>query len=406
MSPVMASEGESLFGRRLFPTRDHAERVVAVVRLIFAIVSLVAIYLDPTSPARYVTLTYGLLMTYALCSLVLLIWLRATPVPSRSLVIVIHVGDVIAAAVLTLFTDGPSSPFFVLFGFILLSAGYQWGLWETLSTGIASVLLLGLEALLTSSWFAHGGVVEGEFELNRFILRCTYLLLLAVMVGYLAEHERRSRAEAGARGTADERARLARELHDGVIQSLIGLKMKMTILRTQHDDRQSRDVSVEEIEALLDREIVDLRSLTFALTPIGRDLAELSPVVADLVDQFGRATGITTRLVSTIESEDISPDTRREMARIVQEALVNVRKHSGARNVLVSLSSDGDHYRLVIDDDGRGFGFHGRLSHEELDRERKGPRVIKERVRLLGGSLSVRSRSDGARLEISVPRRT
>ena len=400
----MASPGRFSLGQRLFPSREHSERVVAFVRLFFAVVSLGAIYLDPTTPTRYVALTYGILVAYSLYSLLLMALVRISPPRSRPVVIAIHIGDIVVATVLTLFTEGPSSPFFVLFGFALLAAGYRWGFWATLSTGLTSGLLFGLEALLTSNWLGEKSVVEGEFELNRFILRCTYLLLLALMVGYLAEQERRARAEARSRASAEERAHMARELHDGIVQSLIGLKMQLAILLNKKDEREGNDKSLEQIMTMLDCEIVDLRSLMFQMMPIDREPPALNAVLADLVEQFGRAANISSTLVSKIEADDISARGRHEVARIVQEALVNVRKHSGARHVLVSVSRNERHYNLVVDDDGCGFDFAGRLSGSELDDRRAGPRIIKERVRLLGGSLAIDSRPNaGSRVEISVP---
>jgi signal transduction histidine kinase len=81
-----------------------------------------------------------------------------------------------------------------------------------------------------------------------------------------------------------------------------------------------------------------------------------------------------------------------------------VRKHSGAANVILRLSLEGGAGRLVVDDDGRGFDFSGRLSQEELDAARKGPVIIKERVRAIGGELSIESAPGrGARLEITFP---
>jgi signal transduction histidine kinase len=92
------------------------------------------------------------------------------------------------------------------------------------------------------------------------------------------------------------------------------------------------------------------------------------------------------------------------MARIVHEALVNVRRHSGARNVFVRLAAVNGDCRLSIDDDGCGFPFVGRFSQADLEASRKGPLVIKERVRLLGGQLTIESDpGHGARLEIAVP---
>jgi signal transduction histidine kinase len=93
-----------------------------------------------------------------------------------------------------------------------------------------------------------------------------------------------------------------------------------------------------------------------------------------------------------------------ELVRIVQEALANVRKHSGARNVLVEFGQEKGRWELIVDDDGRGFNFTGRCGHTELDEEPRGPSVIKERVRLLGGELVlVSDPRRGARLEITVP---
>lgn len=86
---------------------------------------------------------------------------------------------------------------------------------------------------------------------------------------------------------------------------------------------------------------------------------------------------------------------------IVQEALCNVRKHSGARKVEVRLGSNRDSWQVVIQDDGHGFDFSGRLSQTELRARHKGPRVIQERVHCVNGELAIESYPDrGARLEI------
>jgi signal transduction histidine kinase len=101
----------------------------------------------------------------------------------------------------------------------------------------------------------------------------------------------------------------------------------------------------------------------------------------------------------------LAPHRARETSRILQEALVNVRKHSQARQVVVRLNLDAKSVLLVVDDDGRGFPFTGRFPQAELDARRIGPRVIKERIRSLGGNMVIDSQpGQGARLEISIPR--
>jgi signal transduction histidine kinase len=94
----------------------------------------------------------------------------------------------------------------------------------------------------------------------------------------------------------------------------------------------------------------------------------------------------------------------RELARIVQEGLVNVRKHSKAQHALVRLGAYDGKWQVVIEDDGRGFPFEGRLSQSELEEQRKAPVIIQERVRLLAGKLTIESNPGrGSRLEIDVP---
>jgi two-component system nitrate/nitrite sensor histidine kinase NarX len=95
----------------------------------------------------------------------------------------------------------------------------------------------------------------------------------------------------------------------------------------------------------------------------------------------------------------------REVLRIVQEGLVNVRKHSGARHALVRLASNGDKWTLTVEDDGKGFAFAGRYTQDQMEQAGSGPAIIRERVRLIAGELTVESNpGQGTRLEITVPR--
>jgi len=126
--------------------------------------------------------------------------------------------------------------------------------------------------------------------------------------------------------------------------------------------------------------------------------------VADLVERFRRETGISAEFVSELERVDLPQKVCRELARIVQESLVNVRKHSGAKHVLVRLAKRSGNLQLTIEDDGRGFAFSGTMSQAELEAAGKGPLVIKERVRLLAGELTIESNpGHGARLEVRIP---
>jgi signal transduction histidine kinase len=206
---------------------------------------------------------------------------------------------------------------------------------------------------------------------------------------------------------AAERARLARDVHDGIIQSLIGLEMQVDVWRREAAADAPAALKLAHIQDALRTEVLELRDLIQRLKPVSIGPRHVLDHLAYLVERFQRDSGIAAHFVSEIDDLALSPHVCDEIVRIVQEALVNVRKHSGARNVLVRVSAAGGDWKFEVDDDGRGFEFAGRYSQAELDLERKGPVVIKERVRSIGGRLTVESDpGKGARVEVRLSRRT
>jgi signal transduction histidine kinase len=211
---------------------------------------------------------------------------------------------------------------------------------------------------------------------------------------------RRLRSRAG----AVERARVSRELHDGAIQSLFGIQMKIEALRRSTGlTAEEADKELGEVHDLLQHEVLALRELMQALRPLELETSDQLPdVLASLVERFRRDTSVSARFIWTGGPISLPSSTALELARIVQEALVNVRKHSRARNVLVRLTNSDDTCTLIIEDDGQGFEFEGRLSARELEKRRIGPAIIKERARIAGAQLSVDSTPGvGARLELT-----
>jgi signal transduction histidine kinase len=211
---------------------------------------------------------------------------------------------------------------------------------------------------------------------------------------------RRLRQRAG----AIERARVARELHDGAVQSLISVEMQVDVLRRHAPEQPERLPSeLGRIQQLLREEVLKLRDLMQQMKPLAVDAKTLAAFLEDTVSKFQRETGISARFVCDDDDLQLPARACRELARIVQEGLINVRKHSGARHVLVRLNSKNGTHQLVIEDDGHGFEFSGRLTHAELEARHKGPTVIRERVRSINGELTVESvPGRGARLEIAV----
>ena len=204
---------------------------------------------------------------------------------------------------------------------------------------------------------------------------------------------------------AAERARVARDIHDGIIQALIGLEMQVHVWRRNADPGTESAEKLEHIQNALRTQVLELRDLIHQIKPSSCDPERILEHLAGLVERFQHDTGITAHFVSTVNELTLSARVCDELVRIVEEALVNVRRHSGARNVVVRVGEADRAWTFEIDDDGRGFEFAGRRSQTDLDAERKGPVIIKERIRSIGGVLAIESHPGrGARLEISLPR--
>jgi signal transduction histidine kinase len=240
---------------------------------------------------------------------------------------------------------------------------------------------------------------ETEEEL-RFLNELVWQVGPAIYNVYLL---RRLRLRAGAM----ERARFARELHDGAVQSLIAVEMQVDVLRRQSiNSPELVTPELGRIQGLLREEVLNLRELMQQMKSLDMDARKLPGFLTDTVERFQRETGIAARLLLELQDFEMPQQVCREIARIVQEGLVNIRKHSQAKRVLVRLGSLNGKWNVVIEDDGRGFPFSGKFSQEELNSSGKGPAVIQERVRLIEGELTIESNpGHGSRLEITVPQK-
>lgn len=210
-----------------------------------------------------------------------------------------------------------------------------------------------------------------------------------------------------ARASAIERARVARELHDGAIQSLISAEMRTDMLRRRAEKEYPAIVpDIETLENLLRSQVIELRDLMHQLKPVEVEPDQLLDHLAEQIDRFRRDSGIAARFVSAVDEIHLSAHTCREILLIVQEALVNIRKHAKAEDVVVTFGRQDGYWRLSVSDDGMGFGFEGTLAGAELMRSAKGPAIIKERVANLGGELCINSNSSrGTQLLIKLPQK-
>jgi len=196
-----------------------------------------------------------------------------------------------------------------------------------------------------------------------------------------------------------ERRYLSRELHDQVGQMLTGLRMELASIARIHGDSESEVSSrIARAKGTVEQTLRIVRNIAMLLRPSMLDDLGLTPALAWLLKEVSRSSGFETH-ADIDPTVDTLPDTHRTCVfRVVQEALTNVSRHSGARRVEVSLKGDGDWVVGSITDDGHGFD-RGSQKTRGL-----GLLGMEERVREIGGSIRIESHGGGTRVEFRLPR--
>jgi len=208
-----------------------------------------------------------------------------------------------------------------------------------------------------------------------------------------------------ARAIEAERSRISRDLHDGILQTLLSIEIQLDVLRrrvTTHPEQVESGLA--SLQQTVRNEGAELRHLVTDLRPLRVQSADLVDLMRGFGERFRNESTLALDLL--VDSVDLRAPDRvcREIFQIYREALNNIKKHAKASHVVVKLSQDDSRLVLVVDDNGEGFSFAGRFTGDELDRLRLGPISIKERTRTVGGVLTVESNpGHGARLTIEVP---
>ena len=192
----------------------------------------------------------------------------------------------------------------------------------------------------------------------------------------------------------DERRRLSMELHDSPVQWLTSVVYHVeACIESLRKDRNERALAeLADIKALLDTTLSELRHTTAALRPPDLDRDGLSRALTAHAAAFESDSGIWCRIESAHEFPRLSPDVELTVYRVVQEALSNVRKHSGATEVRVRFRVEGDRPVTTITDDGRGFDVDAALASGT---GRMGLLSIQERARLVGANAYISSKPGG-----------
>ena len=221
---------------------------------------------------------------------------------------------------------------------------------------------------------------------------------------YLLQRLRETAAQA-------ERVRLARDLHDGILQSLTAsaLQLEMAAQLIDRDPSEAR-TRLGEIARIIEAEQAELRSFITELRPKPRaqpaapaiDRAFLSRV-RQLTHRLSQQWRIHIDLIVEPLASEPTGRVARELYRLLHEAIVNAARHARASAVRVELGGGGDRFSMSVTDNGTGFPFKGRYDLPALLRAEYGPATLIERTAGLGGELVVESTDYGSKLEFVVP---
>jgi len=209
------------------------------------------------------------------------------------------------------------------------------------------------------------------------------------------EAERRRAGSAALAAQEEERARVARDLHDEVNQSLTGLLLRLEAVRAEAPPELEPQLA--ETKALANQAMRELLSLARQLRPTALDDLGLAAAVAGQVEQLGRGE-IEAGIEAEGDFSNLPGDAQLVVYRVAQEALSNAARHSGADRVGVRLRrrEDGG-VELRVSDDGRGFAF-------DESEGGLGLAGMRERALLAGGELTIESRpGQGTSVRLAVP---
>ena len=349
----------------------------------------------PRMPAVQVYIILGVLGVYTILKVF-------SPLRWRergTMTYLILIGDFLLCIVLVIYTNGLNSPFLLYSLAPIMTAALLFEERVALSLAASATILLSVAHVALSQFTERFASIMQGYNLTLLIIYALFSFVSA-SVPYRINLNIRRRIEREA--IIEERRRIARELHDGVAQSLSYLNLKTKGI----SDSVSSQNTVQALTELSDvRQVVqdtyeDIREAIDQLSAEVRNLPLIS-ALANYIREFSANNGIPVQFDVARPFPQLSPVAELQLLRIAQEALTNVRRHALATEVEVKLENSGEAVELIIKDNGKGFTL---ADLEETPPGYHGLNIIRERAEGLGGSLNISTApGEGTAVMVSLP---
>jgi two-component system sensor histidine kinase DegS len=205
------------------------------------------------------------------------------------------------------------------------------------------------------------------------------------------------------RAQEEERKRISHELHDDTIQALVVLSRQLDVLATDKSLPEPARARLEEIWQQTDNIVQGVRRLSQDLRPAAIDRLGLLPAIRWLAEDVSKYSGIATKVSVTGHEHGLPEEVAITLFRIIQEALRNIWRHSGATGAGINIAWLDKKIKVTISDNGKGFKLSGKVG--DLAKQGKlGLVGMQERAQLVGGTLSVQSEpGKGTTITVEAP---
>jgi signal transduction histidine kinase len=365
------------------------ERAVAWLRVAFAAVAVVVIQLNPERVARFPELSFISLVTFLVYGLAVLYFAWRHRAASPAIGIVTTSLDVVWIALLVFSTGGSRTPFFFYYSFPVITASIRWGL-----KGSIPVALVGVTLYIVVRLSLAAETMGAPIGIDILLVRSLYLVLLACIFGYISEFEKRQNqrllalSKTAAQAAAlDERRRIMFELHDGILQSLATLILRLEDCgRRLPNSQKELAGELHSLEDLTRNSMKQIRQFLSGHQPMPLVAGTLIEKLREEARFLRDGMGLEIILESEPEDLDLTVETEREVYYVLREALTNVTRHSHASKVEIQLRRDNGTLQGSLTDNGVGFSLESTQNRGGL-----GLPAMEQRIKKVGGELWVKS---------------